>query len=151
MKKCAKCQEEKNLYEFAKNKSQSDGMQKYCKKCKKISDKKWIEENPSSWKERNKTKNQKIKSIISEFRLELGGKCKKCKENREHLLDFHHIDPNEKEGIISEILGYNGFGINAIEKARKELDKCILLCSNCHRDFHYLEKNNKITINDYLA
>lgn len=151
MKTCAKCKEEKNLYEFTKNKSQPDGMQRYCKKCKKSSDQKWIAENPSIWKERNKNKNQKIRNILSEFRLELGGECKKCKENREHLLDFHHVDPNEKEGVIAEILGWNGFGENAVSKAKKELDKCVLLCSNCHRDFHFLEKNKNIDIEQYLA
>jgi len=32
----------------------------------------------------------------------------------------------------------------------KEIEKCILLCSNCHREFHYFEKVNKITIQEYL-
>ena len=151
MKKCSKCKEEKNLYEFTKNKSQLDGMQKYCKKCKKSSDEKWIMENPSIWKERNKIKNQKIKNILSEFRVELGGKCIKCNESREHLLDFHHIEPKKKEGVIADILGWSGFGENAIKKARNELNKCILLCSNCHRDFHFLEKDKNININQYIS
>jgi len=150
MKKCAKCKIEKNLYEFTKNKSQSDGMQRYCKKCKKVSDKKWIDENPSIWKEGNKNKNEKIKIILSKIRLSLGSKCKKCSETREHLLDFHHKDKNEKEAVIGDILSYNGFGENALKKAYNEASKCILLCSNCHRDFHFLERNKNINLEEYL-
>lgn len=151
MKICLKCKENKNLFEFNKNKTNKDGLQNYCKNCKRKSDKKWIEENPSIWKESNKNKNEKIKLIISNFRQKLGGICKKCNEKREHLLDFHHINPNEKEAIISDILNYNGFGEKAILKAEKELKKCILLCKNCHWDFHHLERNNKILIKEYLS
>jgi len=151
MKICAKCKEEKNLYEFTKNKSQPDGMQRYCKKCKKVSDKKWIDENPSIWKEGNRLKNEKIKLILSEIRISLGSKCIKCSESREHLLDFHHIDKNDKEAIISSILSYNGFGTQALKKAYDEANKCVLLCSNCHRDFHFMERTNNIDLNKYLT
>jgi protein-arginine kinase activator protein McsA len=150
MKTCSKCKEEKNLYEFTKNKTQPDGMQRYCKRCKKSSDRKWYEENPSVWKNGNAVKNEKIKNLISSIRQDLGGKCNKCNESREHLLDFHHVDPSIKEGTVTNILNYNGFGISSINKAKEEASKCILLCSNCHRDFHFLEFNNKITIKEYL-
>jgi len=150
MKICVKCKVEKENYEFSKNKTKIDGLQKYCKQCKKIVDKKWYNENPSKWKLSNKIKNQKIKELLTSFRIELGGKCKKCEESREHLLDFHHKIPELKENLIPDILIYFGYGEKAIKKARQELKKCILLCSNCHRDFHYLEKKNKISIKDYL-
>lgn len=139
MKKCNKCKQDKNLYEFAKNKSQPDGIQSICKECRISYDKKT-----------NSNKILKIKNILSDFRRELGGKCVKCNENREHLLDFHHIKPEEKEDVIANILSWNGIGKNSIKKARDEMNKCILLCSNCHRDFHYLERNKNININQYL-
>mgnify|MGYP005855513707 CR=1 FL=1 len=47
-------------------------------------------------------------------------------------LDFHHLDPQKKDFNL---------GIAIIqwkwEKVKPELDKCILLCANCHRELHY--------------
>ena len=59
------------------------------------------------------------------------GECEKCGYN-EHLaaLEFHHRDPKNKDFAI-------GGNMNrGWEFVKKELDKCILLCSNCHRIEH---------------
>jgi len=46
-------------------------------------------------------------------------------------LDFHHIDPKEKEfGLSVKRL------TRSWEKMKKELDKCVLICANCHREVH---------------
>ena len=62
-----------------------------------------------------------------------GGKCSACGYNKcPDALDFHHLDPTEKE------FGLASSGITrAWERVKKELDKCILLCANCHRELHY--------------
>ena len=60
----------------------------------------------------------------------LGGKCQNCEYNRcLRALTFHHINPLEKEHNISS--GYTSW-----EKMKKELEKCVLLCSNCHMEIH---------------
>ena len=61
-----------------------------------------------------------------------GGKCCICGYNKyDGALDFHHVDPEKKEFAIAQRL------INiSWEKVVKEIDKCILLCANCHREFH---------------
>jgi transcriptional regulator of aromatic amino acid metabolism len=51
-------------------------------------------------------------------------------------LDFHHVDPSGKDLNVSAIKN------TAFEKIIPELDKCILVCSNCHREIHYLLKLN---------
>lgn len=65
-----------------------------------------------------------------------GGECIKCGYNKYNgALEFHHTDPNEKDFSISmsKLLKFD----NVI---KKELDKCILLCSNCHKEEHgYIE------------
>ena len=61
----------------------------------------------------------------------LGGKCLHCDYCKYiGALEFHHLDPTQKEvGIGSgKVLGW--------DKIRVELDKCILLCSNCHKEEH---------------
>ena len=60
-----------------------------------------------------------------------GGKCQVCFYNRcIEALDFHHLDPLEKDFGLGD-----GYGRNW-EKTKIELDKCILVCSNCHREIH---------------
>lgn len=63
-----------------------------------------------------------------------GGKCEICGYDKCIIaLDFHHLDPNEKDFNIG------GGAAISFEKCKKEVDKCILVCSNCHREIHYEE------------
>lgn len=63
----------------------------------------------------------------------MGSKCQICDYNKsQNALEFHHIDPIEKDFTLSSIRA-NPQNWNTI---RKELQKCILLCSNCHREVH---------------
>lgn len=61
---------------------------------------------------------------------EHGGACKICGYDRYHgALEFHHIDPTTK------VVGLGKLQNSAsIEAMRVEAKKCILLCSNCHRE-----------------
>jgi len=63
-------------------------------------------------------------------------KCVKCHENHPASLDFHHENPLEKDIPLARIVA-NGWSVERIEK---EISKCIVLCSNCHRKLHYEEK-----------
>lgn len=73
---------------------------------------------------------RKVKQSLVEYK---GGKCEKCGYNKcVAALDFHHLDIDEKQFNISN----KGLTLS-IEKMKKEVDKCILLCSNCHREIHF--------------
>lgn len=144
MKLCSKCKREKELIEFNKNKRKLDGLQDYCKLCKKESDVKYYKKDPKIYNKRNilyyKQKLKLIEPILK------NRECLKCKENRWWVIDFHHLDPNIKEFNISSKL--NGL---KLETLKNEINKCINLCANCHREFHHLEKINNITIEEYLT
>ena len=61
-----------------------------------------------------------------------GGCCQICQyDGCMSALEFHHIDPNEKDIEPTKLK-------HVFEEARwkPELDKCVLLCSNCHREVH---------------
>jgi len=59
----------------------------------------------------------------------LGGACRICGYNKSlAAFDFHHVDPQQKDFNISQVMSW--------ERIVKELDKCELLCSNCHREVH---------------
>ena len=57
--------------------------------------------------------------------------CVKCGEDHPAVIDFHHVDPSTKLGTINRICLDK-----TIVEVKAELDKCICLCSNCHRLFH---------------
>jgi transposase len=69
---------------------------------------------------------RKVKQILV---AESGGRCHLCGYDR-HVaaLEFHHLDPNEKE------FGLARRGAHSIDKLREEIGKCVLLCSNCHAE-----------------
>lgn len=60
-----------------------------------------------------------------------GGKCSRCGYNKNlSALEFHHIDPSNKSFEISY------YAAMKWDRIKNELDKCILLCSNCHKEEH---------------
>ena len=80
----------------------------------------------------NKRTIQTGKDVVQKLKTEYGGKCSICSYNKcFDALEFHHVDPKEKEFHLGEARGYS------IDKLRKELDKCILVCRNCHTEIHY--------------
>ena len=84
----------------------------------------------------NNYENQKLRGLKRKYEAILvrGGKCEKCGYNKNiAALDFHHINPDEKEFQLDA----RHFSNQNLEKLQKELDKCILLCANCHREEHY--------------
>jgi hypothetical protein len=62
-------------------------------------------------------------------------KCDKCGINDYRVLEFHHLNIVEKDFAIS--WAYNNIGL---EKIKKEIEKCVILCANCHRIIHW-QKN----------
>ena len=77
-----------------------------------------------------KTWRQKFRSALSKC---YGSKCGICGYNKcLQALDFHHLDPSQKDQDLSKYLANGGkWG-----KVREEAQKCVCLCSNCHREVH---------------
>lgn len=75
---------------------------------------------------------RKIDAIIHK-----GSECVDCKikypEEPYVIFDFHHRDPEDKD------LDWSKLRLMSIQKIKSELDKCDLLCSNCHRKRHHQE------------
>ncbi len=90
-----------------------------------------IEERKVKNYQRVKSHRQKIKIKAIEYK---GGKCEKCSYDKcKWALDFHHINKEEKDFNIAR------YGTLSWEKIKVELDKCIMVCANCHREIHYDE------------
>jgi len=72
------------------------------------------------------------KSLRSKALEYKGSKCIFCGyEKCESALEFHHLDESKKE------FGLSSRGLTrSWKKIKAELDKCVLVCSNCHRELH---------------
>lgn len=134
---CTKCKIEKPNLEFNKKKSSKDGMSSYCKECNKENLKLHYKNNKKYYYDKSRAYLKKVQKWFNEYKETL--KCNRCPESRPWVLDFHHLNPNEKEGSISNMLS-----TSSRKKILAELDKCEILCSNCHRDLHYQERIKSI-------
>ena len=114
---------------------------KFCPRCKIIKDISQFYEsrkNPGIYYSHCKSCNiQLTLSIHNKFKQECiiykGGSCNKCNYNKcIASLEFHHIDSSLKDFEISRTKHYS---LN--ETTKNELDKCLLLCVNCHRETHW--------------
>lgn len=72
---------------------------------------------------------KRVREMAVEYK---GGMCARCGYNRcAEALEFHHTDLTKKDFGISA-RGYT----RSWERVKKELDKCVMLCANCHREIH---------------
>lgn len=86
-----------------------------------------MNKNKELQKYRIRTYAQRVKLLAIEYK---GGCCQRCGYNKiPGALVFHHRDPTQKERAITG-------GSYSFESLRPELDKCDLLCSNCHIEVH---------------
>lgn len=129
MKKCSSCKKDKALSEYNKK---GIGFQAFCRECNKEKLKKHYRDNPVYYSEKKNKRREQMLLFVRN--LKLG--CTQCSETHIACLDFHHIDTESKEGNITEMAS------NGLSKAKllKEIQKCVVLCSNCHRKLHYKER-----------
>lgn len=127
----------------------SDNLKKQCKLCgnifetQKLGAKRLYCYDCSPHYEHNDPKGRAntITTLRRAIKIQLvkykGGKCEKCGYNKcMNALQFHHTDPSEKDFNISR---YTCSNKSDLDKVYQEVDKCILLCANCHTEEH--EKN----------
>jgi hypothetical protein len=139
IKKCFDCKEEKVTTEFNKNSSRKDGLQLRCRECDRLRAKKAYH---GKYREYFLQKNQQNLIIRKQWLQDykMGKCCKNCSESRWYVLDFHHRGDSEKISEISTMIT-NG---RSIENIQKEIEKCDLLCANCHREVHHLKRLEKL-------
>lgn len=119
-KKCCGCEKIKSLNEFYVAKGKEKG-QSLCKSCfNNYCIKRWQE--------------TKIKAIQYK-----GNKCVDCDvphpEYPSDVYEFHHLNKKEKD------FNWTQLRLKSWDKIKLELDKCVLLCANCHRIRHYKENH----------
>lgn len=118
-KMCSKCSTVKSASEFYETqKHGKDTLSSYCRVCSDLL--------------RNTRKYMQKKAMV-QYK---GGCCVKCGYNKcLNALDFHHVNSEEKDFTIAQKFGFS-LKTGLTNEIKLELDKCILVCSNCHREIH---------------
>lgn len=132
MKKCGNCKEIKEISEFNKK---GDSLQSKCKKCNSLYLKEHYKLNHNYYLEKKNKRKIENRLFINSLKL----KCSSCEEEHIACLDFHHI--NSKEYNIADMINKGSSKKNIL----KEVSKCIIICSNCHRKLHYKEREVRIS------
>jgi hypothetical protein len=123
MKQCATCKKLKPLNTFGKHSGQSDGLQPLCKDCRGTYNRAWSLELRRS--------NEKlILELKKEPCVDCGNKFPSC------CMEFDHVPGRGKKiGHISDMMSYSK------EMLLLEIEKCDLICSNCHKIRTFIERD----------
>lgn len=135
MKECPDCKRTLPLSEFGKCSTRKDGVYYYCRSCAaERSRKNYAKrmQNPSLRKAKADGQRANLRAKKAEAVAKLGNCCADCGGVfHQCQYDFHHLDPTVKEGNPSEIFRKADW--------EAEIEKCVLLCANCHRLRHFKE------------
>jgi hypothetical protein len=130
LRACIWCQQLKPLSAFAFKNAASGTLNSHCRKCHAAYRRKHYRENRSTYFRQaiaqTRRKMGEAKARLHGYLLEHA--CIDCGETNVAALDFDHVDPSTKETTVSQLTGRRTW--NAI---RREMDKCVVRCANCHR------------------
>lgn len=126
MKKCITCKEDKPETEFYKS-SRKDGLQPHCKICAAAASLVYVNKNRIALYERNTIYKRDLFARVDTWKEQQG--CKYCPETTPCCLELHHLDPTKKENHPSLMR-------TSWDRYMKEAEKCVVVCSNCHKKIH---------------
>lgn len=142
-KLCSMCKQILPIDMFNKDRGMKSGYHSSCRKCHRILTKRWQVNNPEKVKANKKRSNQRHPESFKRRKKRHYDKCTEflymvkkehgcmiCQEGDVDCLDFHHINPNEKDFWIAS---KKGIGYKIL---LRELSKCCIVCANCHRKIH---------------
>lgn len=129
MKYCPRCQTIKEDSAFAFKSKVKGTLASECKACHRVIQNQVYKANPTPDKTRARARRKQMLLWLEAYKSQ--HPCT-CGEHDSIALDFHHLDPNEKDLNMAEIarLGWS------LKRVQQEIAKCQVICSNCHRKLH---------------
>ncbi len=95
---------------------------------------KWYAANAKRKIEWQARRRVQLKAWLDELRA--SHVCEACGEKTPECLQFHHVDPSEKDLEISKVIGHGW----SKERILREIAKCRVLCANCHLKLHWEQR-----------
>jgi transcription elongation factor Elf1 len=127
---CSKCKTEKSFDSFLwKNKSKNL-KHSVCSECYKEIRKKSYDTNAQYYKDKSRRRRKDHANQYEEYKKYLS--CLVCGESESSCLDFHHLDGSRKDFSVAT----RKYSTGNFEVTKNEIEKCVVLCANCHRKLH---------------
>lgn len=129
MKICTKCQVEKPIEEFSKRSASKDGLNSWCKPCKREKDNSYYlesEDRQNTVKAARDEARQVRREIVWEYLR--SHPCVDCGEADPIVLEFDHVNGTKIMAIATMVQS-----LTPVAKILAEIEKCEVRCANCHR------------------
>lgn len=129
-KQCATCKIQKDISLFTRNRSKKDGLNHSCSECHKKYTQRHYQKNKQKYLEKARKNDAQYREKIDKFIQSLKNKpCLDCGKTFPSVaMDFDHIKGKKINNIST--MRAKGW---SLKKIREEIEKCELVCSNCHR------------------
>ena len=150
MKKCTRCKEEKELFEFAKDKYNPDGLTYRCKKCRNIHYNEFYKRNPEKQKEKNDSqKGNRKKYYSSEEGIKSSRKSHLKRAFGMSLEEYEDILSSQKGkcAICEDFKTHDKHGVLAVDHCHKTGEIRGLLCFKCNTILGSVNDDIQILIN----
>jgi len=132
---CKTCYIEKPLDSYTPSQQRRKGR---CKECQKNYSRQHYLNNKEKYLDKDKIRRDEYRKLIAQYK---DVPCKDCgKKYRPHVMDFDHVNPEEKSFTIGRAVA---IGIHK-EIVIEEIKKCEVVCSNCHRERTYNRASRRI-------
>ena len=132
MKTCTVCSKQQPIENF--NKQGKTGRAKICKTCKKDYDAERYERKRDKLLGHVRQTRKAITeyNVKKQYEYQLGHPCVDCGETDPVVLEFDHVSQEGKVDTLSDLL-YKYFLLWEDDRVQTELQKCVVLCANCHK------------------
>ncbi len=138
MKVCSTCKQEKPLEAFNKKSTNVDGRERYCRDCHRARNRAHYDDNKDAYKASARRFKRELIEWFQAYKATL--KCAKCGETKPWRLAFHHRDPKQKDLEVSQMVHLH----RSRENIMAEVEKCDVVCHNCHADIHHAENRSLV-------
>lgn len=99
-------------------------------------DKVWYQRHKERLRQKRKQHDAELRAWLEQYKSQLH--CIYCNENHPACLQFHHRDQQGKSFNIGGIIGR--WRYMTLKRLQEEINKCDILCGNCHAKLHWQEK-----------
>lgn len=132
MPACTKCGKTKRVSAFNWN-GYKARLEYHCRACHSDYTHDHYIKNKQYYKNKAARRRRELQDWMAEQKSIL--KCSRCVESHAACLEFHHTDPTQKDENLSTAVN-RGW---SVQRLISEIEKCEVVCSNCHRKLHYEE------------
>jgi hypothetical protein len=129
MKPCNVCEQTLPTTSFYKHSKTADGLATRCKECTRVGNLAARHRRSMHYAETARSRRRERLDKYAQWKSQQ--RCQFCPETSPCCLDLHHLDPSQKDQALANVASRWSW-----ERLSREIEKCIVVCRNCHAKIH---------------